>query len=234
MIQVAQNGNRPAGAHAALPVTLDALVADAIACRDAGAAAIHLHPRRPADGVPSLVRAACDPVVAALRSALPGTEISLSTMDQIALGGAPDRIAAIRAWRTPPDVVSLNLVEEGSVELGAALLDRGIGIEAGIADLDDAAALLAAPWAGRITRALVEIDELGSPADAVALARAVDERLAPLGRPRLWHGMGAQTWAVVAAGLAAGHDVRVGLEDTLVDAGGGPAPDNPGQVALVA
>ena len=32
----------------------------------------------------------------------------------IDLGDAPDRIAAVQAWSAPPDVVSLNLVEDGS------------------------------------------------------------------------------------------------------------------------
>jgi uncharacterized protein (DUF849 family) len=230
MIQVAQNGDRPRGAHPALPVTRDELVADAIACLAAGAASVHLHPRRPSDGVQSLAATVCDPVVAAIRAAAPALEISLSTSEQIALDGAADRIEAVRAWRDPPDLVSLNLVERGSVELGAALLERGIGIEAGVFDLADAGALLAAPWAGRVTRVLVETIYEHDEGAAVELAAAIDARVAPLGRPRLWHGDDRATWAVVDAGLAAGHDVRVGLEDSLVDRDGGPAPSNPAQV----
>jgi uncharacterized protein (DUF849 family) len=38
----------------------------------------------------------------------------------------------------------------------------------------------------------------------------------PDGVPQLWHGYGPRTWEVVAAGAAAGHDVRVGFEDVLV------------------
>lgn len=233
MIQVAQNGDRMREAHPALPVTLEELVADASACLAAGAASVHLHPRRAADGVQSLATEVCDPVVAAIRSAAPGLEISLSTSELIALHGATDRIEAVYAWRAPPDVVSLNLVEEGSTELGSALLDRGIGIEAGIFDLGDAGALLAAPWAGQVTRVLVETIFEHDEASAVELATAIDERVASLGRPRLWHGDDRATWAVVDAGLAAGHDVRVGLEDSLVDRDGSPAPGNPEQVRRI-
>ncbi len=233
MIQVAQNGDRPRSAHARLPITLPELVADAVACSAAGAASVHLHPRRPTDGGQSLAAAVCDPVVAAIRSAAPELEISLSTSAQIELDGAGDRIEAIGAWRSPPDLVSLNLAEEGSIALGAALLDRGIGIEAGIFDLDDADALLAAPWATRITRVLVETIFEHDDASAVALAEAIDERAAPLGRPRLWHGDDRATWAVVDAGLAAGRSVRVGLEDSIVDADGTPAPANPEQVRRI-
>jgi uncharacterized protein (DUF849 family) len=233
MVQVAQNGGRPRGSHPALPVTLEELAADAAACLAAGAASVHLHPRRPDDGAQSLAAAVCDPVVAAIRAAAPALEISLSTAAEIALDGAADRIAAISAWRTPPDLVSLNLAERGSVALGSALLERGIGIEAGVFDLDDADALLAAPWAGRVTRILVETIFEHDDASAVALATAIDARVAPLGRPRLWHGDDRATWAVVDAGLAAGRDVRVGLEDSLVDRDGGPAPSNPEQVARI-
>ena len=56
---------------------------------------------------------------------------------------------------------------------------------------------------------------------------------ADAGRPRLWHGDGRATWAVVDAGLADGHDVRVGLEDTLIDRDGTPAPSNPDQVKRI-
>lgn len=214
-------------------MTLEELVADATACLAAGAASVHLHPRRPADGVQSLAAAVCDPVVAAIRAAAPALEISLSTSELIALDGAADRIEAVGAWRVPPDLVSLNLVEQGSIELGSALLERGIGIEAGIFDLGDADALLAAPWADRVTRILVETIFEHDEASAVERATAIDARVAPLARPRLWHGDDRATWAVVDAGLAGGHDVRVGLEDSIVDRDGGPAPSNAEQVERI-
>ncbi len=209
---------------------LEELVVDAAACLAAGAESVHLHPRRPADGVSSLAADVCDPVVSAIRAAAPGLQISLSTSELIALDGAADRLEAVSAWRTPPDLVSVNLVEEGSIELGSALLERGIGIEAGVFDLPDADVLLAAPWAKQVTRVMVEVIFEHDAGSAVELARALDARVASLGRPRLWHGDDRATWAVVEAGLAARHDVRVGLEDSLVDEDGRPAPSNPQQV----
>ena len=97
--------------------------------------------------------------------------------------------------------------------------------------LADADALLAAPWAERVRRVLVEVIYEHDDEAAVALARAIDERVAPLGRPRLWHGDARANWAVADAGLRLGHDIRVGLEDTLVGRDGGPAPSNAEQVA---
>lgn len=231
MVQCALNGGHGRDDHPHVPVTLEQLVADAVACRAAGAPSVHLHPRRPADAAESLAADVHDSVVAAVRAAVPDIEISCSTQEDIDLGGAPDRVAAIRAWRSPPDAVSLNLAEDGVIELGIALLELGIGIEAGVFTLDGADALLAAPWAGDVHRVLVEVIYEHDDAAAVELAQAIDARVAVLGRPRLWHGDARANWAVVDAGLAAGVDVRVGLEDALIGRDGGPAPDNAAQVA---
>ena len=232
MIQCALNGGYGREDHPDIPVTLHELVADAIACRAAGALSVHLHPRRPADGVESLAAETHDAVVVAIRRTVPDLEISCSTQQDIDLGGAQDRVAAVRAWEHPPDVVSLNLSERGSIELGAALLERGIGIEAGVFTLEDADAFLAAPWARYVHRVLVEVIFEHDDESAVDLARAIDARVAGLGRPRLWHGDARANWAVVDAGLTAGVDVRVGLEDTLIGQDGRPAPNNAAQVAL--
>jgi uncharacterized protein (DUF849 family) len=228
------NGGYTRDDHPQVPVTLEQVVADAVACRRAGAASVHLHPRRSHDGIETLASDVHGAVVAAVREAAPGLEISCSTQEDIDLGGAPDRIAAISAWTRAPDVVSLNLAETGAIELGSALLDRGIGIEAGVFTHGDVDRLLRAPWADRVHRVLVEVIFEHEGATAVELAQAIDARVAVLGRPRLWHGDARANWAVVDAGMAAGVDVRVGLEDTLVGRDGGPAASNAAQVAEIA
>jgi uncharacterized protein (DUF849 family) len=57
-----------------------------------------------------------------------------------------------------------------------------------------------------------------NPEEAVALAAAIDclldDGLAQA--PRLHHGGGVATWPVIEAAMDRGHDVRIGLEDTLV------------------
>ena len=230
MIQCALNGAYTAADHPAVPVTLEQIVADARACHAAGAASVHFHPHRPG-GLDSMAADVLDPVVAAVRAAVPGLEISCSTHAEIDLGGAVDRRAAVRGWRCPPDAVSLNLAEPGSIELGAELLAAGVAIEAGVFTLADAEALLAAPWADRVRRVLVEVIYERDDGAAVALAHAIDERVAVLGHPRLWHGDGRASWAVADEGLRLGRDIRVGLEDAIVGRDGAPAPANAEQVA---
>jgi uncharacterized protein (DUF849 family) len=231
VIQCALNGDYDRGDHPEVPVTPDELVADSVACHAAGAHSVHLHPRSPTLGTETLAADVHDSVVAAIRKAVPDLEISCSTQKDIDLGGAVDRAAAVAAWKTPPDVVSLNLAEDGAVHLGGVLIECGIGIEAGLFTLADADTLLAAPWAAAVRRVLVEVIFEHDDAAAVELAQAIDQRVASLGRPRLWHGDGRANWAVIDAGLAVGVDVRVGLEDTLVGRDGAAAPGNAAQVA---
>jgi uncharacterized protein (DUF849 family) len=230
MIQAAMNGAYTAADHPAVPVTPQQIVADARACHAAGAASVHFHPHLPGGG-DTMAADVLGSAVTAVRAAVPGLEISCSTHAGIDLGGAPDHVAALRAWTVTPDAVSLNLAEAGSLELGEALLAAGVAIEAGLFTLADADALLAAPWADRVHRVLVEVIHEHDDEAAVALAHAIDERVAELGRPRLWHGDGRANWAVVDEGLRLGRDVRVGLEDTIVGRDGGPAPSNADQVA---
>jgi uncharacterized protein (DUF849 family) len=216
------NGGRTREEHPALPQTAAELAVDAAGARRAGAFAVHVHPRD-ARGSQTLEARACDAAVAAIRAAAPGMPVGLSTAEAI----DPDpfaRAAAIRGWRTPPDFVSVNLGELGWAGIIRAALHAGIGVEAGLASPLEADELSRSPFAHRAVRALVEVD------GGVEDARAVAERL-PEGVPQLWHGYGPLTWEVVAAAAAAGHDVRVGLEDVLVLADGRTAEGNAELVA---
>jgi beta-keto acid cleavage enzyme len=84
----------------------------------------------------------------------------------------------------------------------------------------------------RPVRVLVEIDdETLDGVTAVRTAGGIDGRLDPAGPPRLHHGMGPGTWAVLEAAAALGHDIRVGLEDVLTLPDGEIAPGNAELVA---
>ena len=75
-IKACLNGNREPGAHPALPLTADQLAADGAAAVAAGAQVLHIHPRG-TDGLESL--AAVDEAVRAVRAAIPGVPIGVST-----------------------------------------------------------------------------------------------------------------------------------------------------------
>jgi uncharacterized protein (DUF849 family) len=221
-VKACLNGRRSREEHPAVPLNPPELAADAIAVRRAGAFAVHLHPRDAA-GAQTLDAAACDAAVAAIRAAAPGLPVGLSTAEDIDRDPFA-RAAAVQAWRRPPDFVSVNVSELGWAGIARAALHAGIAVEAGLATPADAGELARSPFAHQVLRALVGVD--GGAEQALAVAQLV-----PAGVPQLWHGYGERTWEVVAAGAAAGHDVRVGLEDVLVLPRGDVAAGNAELVA---
>lgn len=196
----------------------------------AGAAALHVHPRG-ADGLETLEAAACAAAVRAIRERCPGVPLGLSTGAWM----APEpgaRVRMLESWTVLPDFVSVNFSERGTADVCATLIRRGIGIEAGLWTADDVRALIdsgLAPWCLRL---LIETQP-PNPAEAVAAAGAMDAALdqAQVWLPRLHHGDGLATWAVLDAALVRGHDIRVGLEDTLQLPDGSRARDNAELVA---
>jgi uncharacterized protein (DUF849 family) len=222
MVKACLNGARTREEHVAVPLTPAELAADALAVRRAGAFAVHVHPRD-ASGKQTLRRAECDAAVAAIRTAVPGVPVGLSTAEGI----DPDpfaRAAAVAAWRQRPDFVSVNLSELGWMGIVRAALHAGIAVEAGLATPTEAEQLAHSQFTHQVLRALVEVD--GGVEQARAIAELVPEQI-----PQLWHGYGQETWDVLRGAATAGHAVRAGLEDVLTLPDGRLAADNAELVA---
>jgi uncharacterized protein (DUF849 family) len=214
LVKAALNGGRHRAEHEAVPVTADQLAADARAAAERGAGALHVHPRG-TDERETLDAAVCASAITAIRRACPGVPLGLST----AAWMAPDprkRVAFIESWTVLPDFCSVNFSEAGAIEVCRTLRRLGVGIEAGVWSVEDVRALVASDLADKCTRILVEAQPLNGK-EAVAAAAAIDEALdrAEITRPRLYHGEGYATWAVLEAALDRGFDIRIGLEDTL-------------------
>lgn len=227
LVQAAMNGDRAAADHAGVPISPDELARDAVACVQAGAGALHLHPRG-ADGRESLAGEVVNEVVRRVREAC-GVPVGVTTGAWI----EPDlerRLGMIRTW-TEPDYTSVNMSEDGAMEVMRLLLERGIGIEAGVWTVEDAEALAASGMGDRVLRVLVEPGELQvgtSVPDALALVADIHRALdrAGITAPRLQHADGAVTWAVLEDALRRGLDTRIGLEDTLHGPDGAEAGGN--------
>jgi uncharacterized protein (DUF849 family) len=229
-LQAALNGDRD---HPALPRTPAELAHEARAAVDAGATTLHLHPYD-AEGRQTLAAEPCAAALRAVRAACPGVPVSLSTSAAI----EPDperRHALVAGWTELPDLVTANQGEEGIVALCELLLDRGVGIEAGLLALADAHAFLATGLPPRCTRVLLEPLDPG-PGDAVAHAAAMEHALADGGAvlEQVHHGDGIASWAVNRRAAERGHGVRTGLEDTPVLPDGRIAPGNGALVAAAA
>jgi uncharacterized protein (DUF849 family) len=233
VIQACLNGARRPDEHPALPVTPAALAADAAACVAAGAGSIHAH-LRDASGAESLAPGDVAATVAAFRAAVPGTELSLSTGLWITGGDVGRRAELVAGWTAQPDLVSLNVSEPGWRPLAATLRRQGVGIEIGLASVADAREFVSEPVAG-VVRALIEVqpeDPQAAVAEAEAMEAAFEE--AGFDVPRLHHGSGPATWAVIDAALALGRDVRIGLEDVLAGPDGEPVEGNAALVRRLA
>lgn len=230
LLQAALNGDRD---HPATPHTPEELAAEARAAVAAGARVLHLHPYD-SEGRETLDAEPCAAALRAVRAACPGIPVSLST----AAGIAPDpetRHARVAGWTELPDLVTANQGEEGILGLCELLLDRGIGIEAGLLTEADARGFVASGIADRCVRAMVE--PLGEePEAALAEAAAIEDVLAEagVGLEQVHHGDGLASWAVNRRGAERGHGIRTGLEDTPVLPDGTPAAGNGELVAAAA
>ena len=134
------------------------------------------------------------------------------------------RLGLIRAWRAL-DYASVNLSEEGAEEIIKVLIQGGVGVEAGVWTVEDAERLGASGLGHQVTRVLVEPRETqvgNNAADAVKLAGEIHSVLDSLRLtvPRLQHGDGVITWALLTDAVRRGLDTRVGLEDTLHEPSG--------------
>lgn len=214
LVKACLNGGRRREEHGAVPLSPSELAREASAAVAAGAGALHVHPRL-TNGAETLDPAACGAAIRALRAGCPGVPVGVTSGAWIE-PTLQRRLALMQSWTTLPDFVSVNFVEEGATEVCGLLMDRGIGVEAGLWTAADAHALVASGLARRCLRILIEPHD-GHPATSVATAAAIDEVLtrAEITLPRLYHGRDVATWAVLDAALDRGQDIRIGFEDTL-------------------
>ena len=230
MLQACLNGGRDADEAPGVPVTPEALAADAQAVRAAGADDLHIHPRNPA-GAESLAPADVAAALTAIRAAVPGMPVGIGTGAWIAPGGA-ERLELMRRWDILPDYVSVNLHEADAIEVMELMHARGIGIEAGVWSVADARKLVREANKSDLLRILVEMPDVPGPVARSEAAQCI-EFLGTRGvrAPVLLHGQGESAWPCVMEAARLGHATRVGFEDMLTLPDGRPAPSNAAIVA---
>jgi uncharacterized protein (DUF849 family) len=232
-LQACLNGVRRPEEVPGLPVTPGQLARAAAGAAAAGADGVHLHPKTP-DAADTLDPSAVEAAVAAVRAAVPGIQVGVTT-GLWAAPGRSERERLVREWSglaARPDVASVNWNEDGSPRLAELLLDGGIGVEAGIWTVDAARSFAGWPRRDQVTRVLVEATA-AEPSLAVREAREIAAVLVG-GAPLLVHGQDAAAWPVLGWAVTAGHAIRIGLEDALALPDGSPAPDNAALVAAAA
>ncbi|MCF1597896.1 3-keto-5-aminohexanoate cleavage protein [Streptomyces muensis] len=214
MIQVCLNGTRGAEDGAVVPLSPQALADSAAEAVAAGATDIHVHAKTPC-GQDSLSPRVLTPTLEAIRA-----RVTVPVGVTTGAWAEPDpaaRVARIRSWTVLPDHASVNWHEEGAGDVAAALIERGVGVEAGIwSGTDGAARFTGSPLGPRVLRVLAEVtDRSADTAEDSALTLLADLGSA-FGRPVLLHGEDAGAWPVLRLAGRLGLATRVGLEDTLL------------------
>ncbi|MEV7079296.1 3-keto-5-aminohexanoate cleavage protein [Streptomyces sp. NPDC093516] len=229
MVQVCLNGPRTAADSAAVPLTPEAMAASAASAVAAGATDVHVHPKTPC-GRDTLSPRVLAETLTLMRSRVPAP-VGVTT----GAWAEPDpaaRLDRIRGWTVLPDHASVNWHEPGAEEVAAALLDLGVGVEAGIwSGTDGARRFASSPLAPRVLRVLAEVTDT-DPSTAVASARGLLSELGSAhGRPVLLHGEDGGAWPVLRLAGRLGLATRVGLEDVLLLPDGRRAGSNAELVA---
>ncbi len=204
------------------PAELAAAVREAVA---AGATDVHLHPKTP-EGADTLDPDCVAAAVTAVREAVPGVPVGVTT-GAWAMPDPRRRVKLIRSWPVLPDHASVNWHEEGAEAVAEALLERGVGIEAGIFSGTRAASrFLASPLVDCVLRVLAEVTDT-APRTALAAARLLLGELGDaLRAPILLHAEDGAAWPVFGLAAELGLDARIGLEDVLELPDGTPATTN--------
>lgn len=216
------NGARSPDQHPGLPITPQQLADEAVAAHRAGAKAVHMHPKT-ADGVDSLLPEVVDAAVSAVRHAVPGLPLGVTT-GYWALPDADARLRAVDAWRVLPDFASVNWHEPGSDELARLLLSKGLGVEVGIFHAEAAESWAASELAQHCMRVMIELGGDGDIATADDLLSQVLAAGSPA--PVLLHGLDESCWPLLEHAGVRGVQTRIGMEDTLRLPDRSTAPDN--------
>ncbi|MFJ3023459.1 3-keto-5-aminohexanoate cleavage protein [Streptomyces tendae] len=226
MVQLCVNGVRAGADGAVVPLSPEAVadsVAEAVA---AGAGDVHVHPKTPCgrDTLSARVLAA---TLEAVRARVPASVPVGVTTGAWAEPDPAARVARIRSWTVLPDHASVNWHEPGAEKTAAALIERGVGVEAGVwSGTDGAALFLRSPLGPKVLRVLAEVTDT-DPATARDSARTLLSGLGPAhGRPVLLHGEDGGAWPVLRLAGRLGLATRIGLEDTLFLPDGGRAASN--------
>ncbi|MEU6353499.1 3-keto-5-aminohexanoate cleavage protein [Streptomyces sp. NPDC047072] len=214
MVQVCLNGPRGAADGPMVPLTPADMAESAARAVEAGATDVHVHPKNPC-GHDSLSPKVLAPTLEAIRA-----RVSVPVGVTTGAWAEPDpsaRLARIRSWTVLPDHASVNWHEPGAEEVAAALMERGVGVEAGIWSGTDAAARFAvSPLGPRVLRVLAEVTDTDADT-AESTARILLTDLGAVhGRPVLLHGEDGGAWPVLRLAGRLGLATRIGLEDTLV------------------
>ena len=245
LIMVAPNGARRTRAdHPAIPITPEEVAATALACRQAGADAIHAH-IRDGDGQHILDAGIYRRLLDLLARTVPGMPVQITT-EAVGRYRPAEQMALVRALR--PRAVSAALREiipTGADETEGAdfyrwCADTGVEVQHILYDPSEVKRLGTLVRRGIVPSENLSViyvlgrytvDQESRPEDLLPfLAAAADLPVRP---EWMVCAFGRGETACLEAAMRAGGNVRVGFENSLWDADGRLAPSNEARVAAI-
>jgi uncharacterized protein (DUF849 family) len=212
-------------------VTAAGLARDTALAVELGVGAVHVHIKDHA-GIDTFGGAELSVALTAIRAVAPTIPIGVTT-GAWALPDPAARVAAIRSWSVVPDFASVNWHEDGADVVAAVLLDRCVGVEAGLWHADGIDAWLASPHRDQCLRVLIELpdglDDAGTVTEADRLLdrwRTGTSGSSAARLPIVLHGEGSSCWPALRHAARLRFHSRIGLEDTLKIPDGSLALDN--------
>jgi len=227
LLKACLNGRRTKSEHPKVPVTAGELARDAKRCFEAGAGAVHFHPRN-AEGKETLDPRVVLLSVNTIRNACPNLPIGVTTAEWIDRS-EEERLHFIERWEDPrPDFASVNFWEAQASQVCELLDLKGIGIEAGLATVEDAKKFAESNFPKKVVRVLVEVEKTSDKKSAVEICSdMVDVVEEATSASILCHGFERTAWEILEwAASKKRFDLRIGLEDTLQFPNGEIASDN--------
>jgi 3-keto-5-aminohexanoate cleavage enzyme len=208
----------------AVPYTVDEIAAEAMRCRNAGAAVIHLHVRRD-DGEPTQDKERFRECMDAIRTVAPDVIILPSTGGAIGMS-AEERLQPVELR---PEMATLDC---GTCNFGDGIFEntipmmktfcevmnnKGVKPECEVFEKGHIDAALRLASEGFIMSPLHFNIVLGVPGAAVADTRTLAFMVESLPRDATWcaTGIGKSQFNLAATALSMGGNVRVGFEDNL-------------------
>lgn len=216
-----------------VPLTVQEIIADAVACVDAGASILHVH-ARDAAGRPTHAPEAYAPIVAGIRKACPEAVLCVSTSGRTGPHSAQPTLAERAAvldltGAARPDMASLtlgsfNFRREASINdpdtilaLARKMQERGIKPELEIFDTGMVGTLRYLERKGELTGRLYANVILGGVNTAQASLADLCHLVSLLPPTVLWAagGVGGAQLPMNLAALLLGGHVRLGIEDAI-------------------
>ncbi len=211
-----------------VPLTVQEIIADAVACVDAGAGILHVH-ARDAQGRPTHAPEAYAPIVAGIRSQRPEAVICVSTSGRTGASLAERAAVLDLTGAARPDMASLtlgsfNFRREASVNepdtilaLARKMRERGVKPELEIFDTGMVSTLRFLERTGELTGRLYANVILGGVNTAQASLPDLCHLVSLLPPSVLWAagGVGPAQLPMNLAALLLGGHVRLGLEDAI-------------------